>query len=85
MSETRVLTFGKSTAHFEQFLKLVDSLTFIMYKNDIIKLDRQDDGAAYQAFCFHNLAQCLNNQNEIKEGYEGFFVYLFILGKKNYL
>ncbi len=56
-----------------------------MYKNDIIKLDRQDDGAAYQAFCFHNLAQCLNNQNEIKEGYEGFFVYLFILGKKNYL
>ncbi|PKB98260.1 hypothetical protein RhiirA5_431673 [Rhizophagus irregularis] len=40
-----------------------------------------DDGAAYRAFYFHNLAQCLNNQNETKEGYEGFFVYLFILGE----
>ena len=82
ISGARVLTFGKSTARFEQFLNLVNSPTSIMFKQDVIKLDHQDDGAAYRAFCFHNLAQCLNNQNEIKEGYEGFFVYLFVLGKK---
>jgi len=83
MSGARVLTFGKSTARFEHFLRLSNSPTSVMYKNDVIKLDRQDDGAAYRAFCFQNLAQCLNNnQNEIKEGYEGFFIYLFVLGKK---
>ncbi len=74
MSGACVLTFGKFTARFEQFLKLVDFSTSIMYKNDVIKLDRQDDGTAYRAFCFHNLAQYLNNQNEIKEGYKDFFV-----------
>ena len=85
MSGARVLTFGKSIARFEQFLKLADSPTSVMFKHDVIKLDRQDDGAAYRAFCFRNLAQCLKNQNEIKEGYDGLFIYLFVLGKKSFL
>ena len=80
MSGARVLAFGKYIANFEHFLKLVNLPTSVLYKNDVIKLDRQDDGAAYRSFCYHNLAQCLN-RNEIKEGYEGFFVYLFVLGK----
>ncbi|RHZ81252.1 hypothetical protein Glove_122g60 [Diversispora epigaea] len=70
MSGARVLTFGKHIANFEHFLNLVNSPTSVLYKNDVIKLDRQDDGAAYRSFCYHNLAQCLN-KNEIKKGYEG--------------
>ncbi|RHZ80535.1 hypothetical protein Glove_134g157 [Diversispora epigaea] len=66
----RVLTFGKNIANFEHFFKLVNLPNLVLYKNDVIKLDRQDDGAAYRSFCFQNLAQCLN-RNEIKEGYEG--------------
>ncbi|RHZ84760.1 hypothetical protein Glove_76g19 [Diversispora epigaea] len=73
MSGARVLTFGKHIANFEHFLNLVNSPTSVLYKNDVIKLDRQDDGAAYRSFCYHNLAQCLN-KNEIKKGYEGEFV-----------
>ncbi|RHZ90226.1 hypothetical protein Glove_2g65 [Diversispora epigaea] len=79
MSGARVLTFGKYIANFEHFLNLVNSPTSVLYKNDVIKLDRQDDGAAYRSFCYHNLAQCLN-KNEIKKGYEDFFIYLFVLG-----
>ncbi|RHZ79686.1 hypothetical protein Glove_142g4 [Diversispora epigaea] len=70
MSGARVLTFGKHIANFEHFLNLVNSPTSVLYKNDVIKLDRQDNGAAYRSFCYHNLAQCLN-KNEIKKGYEG--------------
>jgi hypothetical protein len=80
MSGARVLTFGKYIANFEHFLKLVNSPISVLYKHDVIKLDRQDDGAAYRSFCYQNLVQCLN-VNKIKEGYEGFFVYLFVLGK----
>ncbi|RHZ57145.1 hypothetical protein Glove_393g21 [Diversispora epigaea] len=80
MSGARVLTFGKHIANFKHFLNLVNSPTSVLYKNDVIKLDRQDDRAAYRSFCYHNLAQCLN-KNEIKKGYESFFIYLFVLGE----
>ncbi|RHZ75230.1 hypothetical protein Glove_216g156 [Diversispora epigaea] len=42
----------------------------VLYKHDVIKLDRQDDEAAYRSFCHQNLVQCLN-VNKIKEEYEG--------------
>ncbi|RHZ45219.1 hypothetical protein Glove_683g1 [Diversispora epigaea] len=58
MSGARVLTFGKHIANFEHFLNLVNSPTSVLYKNDVIKLDRQDDRAAYRSFCYYNLAQC---------------------------
>ncbi|RHZ82106.1 hypothetical protein Glove_114g59 [Diversispora epigaea] len=70
MSGARVLTFGKHIACFEHFLKLVNLPNSVLYNGDVIKLDRQDDGAAYRSFCHQNLAQCLNGK-EIKEGYEG--------------
>ncbi|RHZ83152.1 hypothetical protein Glove_99g217 [Diversispora epigaea] len=46
MSGARVLTFGKNIANFEHFFKLVNLPNSVLYKNDVIKLDRQDDGAA---------------------------------------
>ncbi|RHZ46483.1 hypothetical protein Glove_620g12 [Diversispora epigaea] len=70
MSGARVLTFGKHIACFEHFLKLVNLSNSVLYNGDVIKLDRQDDRAAYRSFCHQNLAQCLNGK-EIKEGYEG--------------
>ncbi len=54
-----------------------------MYKNDIIKLDRQDDAAAYQTFCSSNLKQCLTNDHQIWPEIKGLFIYLFIIGKLN--
>ncbi|RIA87788.1 hypothetical protein C1645_877805 [Glomus cerebriforme] len=55
MSGARLLTFGTSAAQYLHFLNLIGRHDSIMYKNDVIKLDRQDDGAAYRTFCFANL------------------------------
>ena len=51
-----------------------------MYKNDVIKLNKQDDAAAYRTFCSANFKQCLTHDFQIKEGMEGFIIYLFIMG-----
>lgn len=40
MSGTRLLTFGNSTVHFDQLLKLSLQEDSIIYKRDVIKLDR---------------------------------------------
>jgi hypothetical protein len=77
MSGARLLTFGNSTVRFEQLLKLSHIPNSVMYRQDVIKLDRQDDGAAYRAFCSGNLQNCYDI---IKEDMRGIFVYLFIMG-----
>ena len=46
MSGARLLTFGNSSAWFDHFLQLINQHNSMMYKNDVIKLDRQDDAAA---------------------------------------
>jgi hypothetical protein len=76
MSGARLLTLGKSTARFEQLLKLSNLLNSVMYRHDVIKLDRQDDGAAYRVFCSRNLQNCCDIEDT-----QGLFVYLFIMGK----
>ncbi|EXX59103.1 hypothetical protein RirG_191710 [Rhizophagus irregularis DAOM 197198w] len=55
MSGAQVLSFGRSTARFDHFLLISQRLDSVMYKQDIVKLDRQDDAAAYRAFCSSNL------------------------------
>lgn len=47
MSGARLLTFGNSSAWYDHFLQLINQNSSILYKNDVIKLDRQDDAAAY--------------------------------------
>jgi len=83
MSGARVLSLGRSTACFEHFLRISKRLDSIMYKQDVVKLDRQDDGATYRAFCSSNLriiySQHLENPND--EEMCGFFVLLFVFGK----
>ncbi|CAB4434731.1 unnamed protein product [Rhizophagus irregularis] len=76
MSGARLLTLGKSTARFEQLLKLSNLLNSVMYRHDVIKLDRQDDGAAYRVFCSRNLQNCRDIEDT-----QGLFVYLFIMGE----
>ncbi|CAB4446642.1 unnamed protein product [Rhizophagus irregularis] len=51
-----------------------------MYKQDVVKLDRQDDAAAYRAFCSSNLKTVYLQHLENSESEEmcGFFVLLFI-------
>ena len=52
-----------------------------MYKNDVIKLDQQDDRAAYRIFCSSNLKQCFGKDYKVEPDMEGFVIYLFIMGK----
>ncbi|GBC53360.2 hypothetical protein GLOIN_2v1772310 [Rhizophagus irregularis DAOM 181602=DAOM 197198] len=80
MSGARLLTLGSSTARFEQLLKLSNLSNSVMYHHDVIKLDRQDDGAAYRVFCSENLRNCHGTHN-IEEDMRGLFVYLFIMGE----
>jgi hypothetical protein len=58
MFSTRLLTLGSSTARFEQLLKLSNLFNSVMYRHDIVKLDYQDDDAAYRVFCSGNLQNC---------------------------
>ena len=81
MSGARLLTFGNSSARFDNFLQLINRHDSILYKNDVIKLDRQDDAAAYRTFCSSNFHQCLTTDYQIKFGMEGFAVYIFVIGK----
>ena len=75
MSGARLFTLGNSTVRFEQLLNLSNLSNSIMYHHDVVKLDRQDDGAAYRVFCSKNLQNCCE-----EEDMQGFFVYLFIMG-----
>ena len=51
-----------------------------MYKNNVIKLDRQDDSAAYRTFCSSNFKQCLKSDYKVKSDMKEFAIYLFIMG-----
>jgi hypothetical protein len=80
MSGARLLTFGTSSARFQHFLNLINSHDSIMYKNNVIKLDRQDDAAAYRTFCSSNFKQCLESDYKVKSDMKGFAIYLFVMG-----
>ncbi|CAB4417771.1 unnamed protein product [Rhizophagus irregularis] len=47
ISGARLLTFGISSVRYDHLLTLIKQHNSIMYKNDVIKLDKQDDAAAY--------------------------------------
>jgi hypothetical protein len=85
MSGARLLTFGNSTVRFDQLLTLSFQENSIMYKRDVIKLDRQDDNAAYRVFCSKNLAQVLDGEKGLSSEFRGLFVYLFVMGMYNVL
>ncbi|PKB94761.1 hypothetical protein RhiirA5_264584, partial [Rhizophagus irregularis] len=50
ISGARLLTFGISSVRYDHLLTLIKQHDSIMYKNDVIKLDKQDDAAAYRTF-----------------------------------
>jgi hypothetical protein len=77
----RLLTFETLFVNYFYFLNLIERHDAIMYKMDVIKLDRQDDGAAYRTFCSVNLRQCLTEDYNIQPGMEGLFIYLFVMEK----
>jgi hypothetical protein len=84
MSGARLLIFGNSSTQFDNFLQLINKPNSILYKNDVIKLDCQDDAAAYRSFCSSNFRQCLTTDDQIKIGMEGFAIYIFVIGKYYY-
>ncbi|RGB36571.1 hypothetical protein C1646_757962, partial [Rhizophagus diaphanus] len=81
MSGARWLTFGTTSIQYSNFLTLIKRYNSIMYKSDVIKVDRQHDAAAYHTFCSSNLKQYLTSNYEIESGMEGFFIYIFVIGE----
>ncbi|GET63656.1 hypothetical protein GLOIN_2v1427013 [Rhizophagus irregularis DAOM 181602=DAOM 197198] len=81
ISGARLLTFGISSVRYDHLLTLIKQHDSIMYKNDVIKLDKQDDAAAYRTFCSANFKQCLTHDFQVKVGMEGTIIYLFIMGE----
>ncbi len=81
MSEARLLTFGNFLTRFDHFLQLIYQHNSVLYKNDIINLDRQDDTAAYRTFCSSNFHQCLITDYQVKIRMEGFAIYIFVMNK----
>ncbi|CAG8804421.1 2341_t:CDS:2, partial [Gigaspora rosea] len=81
MLGARLLTFGNSIVRFDQLLKLSHQENSIIYKRDIIRLDRQDDNAAYRVFCSKNLAQVLDERKTLSFELRGLFIYLFVMGE----
>ncbi|CAG8800317.1 26195_t:CDS:2, partial [Gigaspora margarita] len=79
MSDACLLTFGQSFTRFQHFLNLINRYDSIMYKNDVIKLDRQDDSTVYRTFCSSNFKQCLGKDFDVELDMEGFAVYLFMM------
>ncbi len=83
MSGARLLSFRNSTTHYGQLFTLCQQPASVLYRRDVIKLDRQDDNAAYRIFCAQNLEQLLDNE-QLSNDNKGLFVYLFIMGKLFY-
>ena len=80
MSGVRLLSFGNSIVHYRQLFTPYQQSESILYKQDVIKLDRQDDNAAYYIFCVQNLEQLLDN-GQLSNDKKGLFVYLFIMDR----
>ncbi|EXX58814.1 hypothetical protein RirG_194570 [Rhizophagus irregularis DAOM 197198w] len=73
MSGARLLTFGNSSVRYDQLLEQVNRHDSVIYKNDVIKLDRQDDGAAYRTFCSANLKQLVSHNYQLKPEDKDFY------------
>ncbi|RGB22385.1 hypothetical protein C1646_776171 [Rhizophagus diaphanus] len=80
MSGAHLLIFDNSTIQFDQLLTLSFQENSIIYKQDVIKLDRQDNNAVYRVFCSKNLAQVLDREKGLSFEFRRLFVYLFVMG-----
>ncbi len=55
MSSARLLNFRDSIVYYGQLFTLYQQPESILYRKNIIKLDRQDNDIAYHIFCAQNL------------------------------
>ncbi len=78
-----MLTFGNSFLNFEHVLELSKSSNSTLYHADVLNVDKQDDGVAYQLFShefLYKVSQTLNSDSKNKE----LLIYLFIIDKLNF-
>ena len=80
-SGARLLILGKDTVRYDQILTLAKDDNSALYMRDVINVDKQDDGAAYRTFCSSTLRQCLTVDYKIQPEMDGFFIYLFVIGR----
>jgi len=81
-SSARMLTFGNSFLGFGHVLELSKSLNSALYHADVLNVDKQDDGAAYQLFSHEFLYEVFQTLNSDSKN-RGLLIYLFIIGKLN--
>ncbi len=81
-SGARMLTFGNSFLGFGHVLELSKSPNSALYHADVLNVDKQDDGAAYQLFSHEFLYEVFQTLNSDSKN-RGLLIYLFIIGKLN--
>ena len=62
------------SVRYDHLLKQVNLHNSPIFKNDVVKLDWQDDGAAYRTFCSSNLKPLVTHDYQ-QEGFVCLFIY----------
>jgi len=75
----RLMSLGIGTATYGHVKFLADQHNSILYRRDVLSVDKQDDGAAFRMFCSSFLEQCKDNV-AMKAELIPLFVYLFVFG-----
>ena len=76
----RLLSLGIDTAQYDQLYQLAHRDEHTLLKRNVLNVDKQDNGAAYQMFHSDNLLQIIKSEN-VHPDMIRLFIYLFILGK----
>jgi hypothetical protein len=75
----RLMTLGIGTARYDLVKFLADQQDSVLYRRDVLNVDKQDDGAAFRMFCSEFLEQCADSIAMNPE-LAPLFVYLFVFG-----
>ena len=74
----RLLSLGIDTAQYDQLYQLAHQDEHTLLKRDVLNVNKQDNGAAYQMFHSDNLLQIIKLEN-VPSDMIGLFIYLFVL------
>ena len=78
-SGARLLILGNNVILYRHLLTLAQAENHAIYIQDVVNVDKQDDGAAYRLFHSDVLEQICQNEQDDNE-IQSLFVYLFVLG-----
>lgn len=85
---TKTASLGIGVITNKTLISLAESPNSGMYRADVFNVDKQDDGAARRFFHAHSQRACtelIDGKMAIRKGFEGIFVYNFVLGVSDHL